>query len=107
MGIPLRQRFLHEVAQFLQTCSFLIHSWQMNAKGSSFLSLVEHIQAFTGEFCFASELFFENIKATVWRAIKPLHSVVPTDLLEVSIMKGIDKYKVCSVIMTKNKFEKS
>ena len=37
----------------------------MNTKGSSFLSLVEHIQAFTGEFCFASELFFENIKATV------------------------------------------
>ena len=110
MGIPLRQRFLHEVAQFLQTCSFLIHSWQMNTKGSSFLSLVEHIQAFTEEFCFASELLFENIKATVvtvWRAIKPLHSVVPTDLLEVSIMKGIDKYKVCSIIMTKNKFEKS
>ena len=96
MGIPLRQRFLHEVAQFLQTCSFLIHSWQMNTKGSSFLSLVEHIQAFTGEFCFASELFFENklLFVTVWRAIKPLHSVVPTDLLEVSIMKGIDKYKV-------------
>ena len=35
---------------------------------------------------------------TVWRAIKPLHSVVSTDLLEVSIMKGIDKYKVCSII---------
>ena len=107
MGMPLRQRFLHENAQFLQTWSFLIHSWQMNTEGSSFLSLVEHIQAFTGEFCFASELFFENIKATVWRAIKPLHSVVPTDLLEVSIMKGIDKYKVCSIIMTQNKFEKS
>ena len=87
MGIPLRHRFLHEVVQFLQTS---------NTKGSSFLSLVEHIQAFTGEFCFASELFFENklLFVTVWRAIKPLHSVVPTDLLEVSIMKGIDKYKV-------------
>ena len=56
MGIPLRHRFLHEVVQFLPTS---------NTKGSSFLSLVEHIQAFTGEFCFASELFFENIKATV------------------------------------------
>ena len=56
MGIPLRHRFLHEVVQFLQTS---------NTKGSSFLSLVEHIQTFTGEFCFASELFFENIKATV------------------------------------------
>ena len=45
--------------------------------------------------------FLKTLKllfVTVWRAIKPLHSVVPTDLLEVSIMKGIDKYKVCSII---------
>ena len=37
----------------------------MNTEGPSFLLLVEHIQAFTGEFCFTSELFFENMKATV------------------------------------------
>ena len=54
--------------------------------------------------------FLKTLKllfVTVWRAIKPLHSVVPTDLLEVSIMKGIDKYKVCSIIMTKKQVRKN
>ena len=95
MGIPLRQRVVYKVAQLFQTSSFLILSW-LKKQYFLFLLLVEHLQAFTGEFCFASLLCCENIAARVWwpawRALKPLHSVVPTDILEVSIIKWIDKY---------------
>ena len=38
---------------------------QINNTGSSFLLLVEHIQAFMGEFSFAFVLCCENIAATV------------------------------------------
>ena len=48
-----------------------------------------------GEFCLASVLCCENIAATIlmpaWKAVKLLHSVVPTELLEVSIIEWIDK----------------
>ena len=90
MGIPLRQMVVYKVAQLFQTSSFLIHSWQINNTCSLFLLLVQHIQAFMGEFYLVSVLYYGNIAATVWRpawrAIKPLNSVVPTDLLEVSII---------------------
>ena len=96
MRIPLKQRVVHKVGQLFQTSPFLIHSQQINNTCSSFLLLVEHIQALMGEFCFASVLCCENIAVTVWRpawrAMKPLHSVVPTDLPEVSIIKWIDKH---------------
>ena len=96
MRIPLKQRVVHKVGQLFQTFPFLIHSQQINNTCSSFLLLVEHVQALMGEFCFASVLCCENIAVTVWRpawrAMKPLHSVVPTDLLEVSIIKWIVKH---------------
>ena len=64
MGIPLRQRVVYEGAQSFQTF-FLIHSQQMNNTCSSFLLLIERIQAFTRDFCFASVQCCENIAATV------------------------------------------
>ena len=48
------------------------------------------------ECCIALVLCCENIAATVWgpawRAVKPLHGVVPTNPLEVSIMKWMYKH---------------
>ena len=63
MGIPLRQRVVYEGAQSFQTF-FLIHSQQINNTCSSFLLLIECIQAFTRDFCFAVQCC-ENIAATV------------------------------------------
>ena len=65
MGIPLRQMVVYKVAQLFQTSSFLIHSWQINNTCSLFLLLMQHIQAFMGEFCLVSVLYYGNIAATV------------------------------------------
>ena len=68
MGIPLRQMVVYKVAQLFQTSSFLIHSWQINNTCSLFLLLVQHIQAFMGEFALfqcctmeTSQLQFEGL----------------------------------------------
>ena len=83
----------------VQTSSFLIHSRQINNTGSSFLLLVEHIQAFKGEFSFAFVLCCENIAATVWRpawrAVKPLHSVFQLTSLRALLWNGfLDIYSL-------------
>ena len=72
---------------------------QINNTGSSFLLLVEHIQAFMGEFSFAFVLCCENIAATVWRpawrAVKPLHSVFQLTSLRALLWNGfLDIYSL-------------
>ena len=87
---------------------FTVGKWTLRAlRFCRWLNTYRHLRENSAllQSCFLKTL--KLLFVTVWRAIKPLHSVVLTDLLEVSIMKGIDKYKVCSIIMTKNKFEKS
>ena len=54
--------------------------------------LVEHIQAFMGEFSYAFVLCYGNIAATVWRpawkAVKPLHSVFQLTSLRALLWNG-------------------
>ena len=58
-----------------------------------------------GEFCLASVLCCENIAATIlmpaWKAVKPLHSVVPTELLGSPLLNGL--INVFSIIINDKK----